>query len=434
MRLEERVQLIVVGGGAAGMAAASAAAERGVRVLLLEQNEKLGKKIYITGKGRCNFTNDCEVEDFFSCVPQNSKFLYSSLYGFPPKETEAWFQKLGLRIKLERGNRVFPESDHASDVTRVLEGELRRLGVLIRLKAKMTGLLMNEERTGVLGVILESGEKISSDAVILATGGLAYPSTGARGDGYLFAREAGHSISALSPSLVPLETMEADLPSMQGLSLKNVALTVFQPGGKKKLYEDFGEMMFTHFGITGPLVLSASSRITKYAVENRREGSVPLKEALHAELDLKAALSQEKLDLRLIREISKNPARSLKNMLLTLFPASLARVMLERCDLPGDLPSGEMTRKMRERLLEETKHFHITVKALRSFREAVITRGGVRVGEVNPHSMASKKLEGLFFAGELLDVDGLTGGFNLQIAWSTGRSAGQGAAEKILGS
>lgn len=420
--------VIVIGGGAAGMMAAVSAAESGARVLLLEKNEKLGKKIYITGKGRCNFTNACDAEDFFANVPCNASFLYSSIYGFDPASAMAWFEEHGLLTKVERGNRAFPASDHASDVTKVLSNALREAGVVIQLNTEAAGLVMSSEdeaegsrkngiRGKAAGVRLKSGKIIPAKAVVIATGGLSYPSTGSTGDGYRFAEAAGHSVTARTPSLVPLRCAEEDLFSMQGLSLKNVSLRVMD--GKQKIWDGFGEMMFTHFGVTGPLVLTASAMI-----QDRIR-----KHPLDAEIDLKPALSPEKLDLRLLREFGQSPNKEICNVLTAVYPARMVSVILERSGIRQDEAVHDVTRAERIRLIDSTKHFHFTITALGGWNEAVITHGGVSVREVDPGSMESRKLSGLFFAGEVLDVDAFTGGFNLQIAWATGRAAGYGAAD-----
>ncbi|MBR1901150.1 MAG: NAD(P)/FAD-dependent oxidoreductase [Lachnospiraceae bacterium] len=418
-------RIVIVGGGAAGMMAACAAAAQGAEVVLLEKNEKLGRKIYITGKGRCNFTNCCETDEFFSNIPRNPRFLYSSVRGFDSEAVRNWFEDRGVRTKVERGNRAFPLSDHASDITRGLESEMRRLGVKIRLHSEVKQLLfenMNEAEESaagvrrVSGVILSDGTKIEASKVIVATGGLSYPSTGSTGDGYRFAEGAGHKVSERTPSLVPMNTKEADIPLLQGLSLKNVTLTV--RSGKKKLYSGFGEMMFTHFGITGPLVLSASADIQNQI----RKGE------LGAEIDLKPALEEEKLNARILREFGENPNRAVHNVVSSLYPAKLIPVILERAGIDPDMPVHDVTKQQRQALVYTTKHFAFTVTSLRGYNEAVVTRGGVNVKEIDPSTMESKLVRGLYFAGEVLDVDGYTGGFNLQIAWSTGHAAGEAAA------
>ena len=420
MNMDSGYPIIVVGGGAAGMMAACAAAGEGAKVLLLEKNDKLGKKIYITGKGRCNYTNCCETEDFFRHVPCNPRFLYSSIYGFDPRAVMDWFEARGLKSAVERGNRVFPASSHASDVTRTLEKELKHLHVEIRLNCEVRELLREEgtERR-VSGVRLGTGEILRAKAVILATGGMSYPSTGSTGDGYRFASSAGHQITELSPSLVPITAAEADIPKMQGLSLKNVRFLVRD--GRKILFDDFGEMMFTHFGVTGPLILSASADLQKQI------GRKPLS----AEIDLKPALSEEKLDQRVIRDFELSSNKVFRNAISGLYPARMQPVIIDRSGIPAEKAVHDITKAERTELIRVTKHFSLTLTGLRGFQEAVITHGGVSVKEVDPSTMESRILPGLYLAGELLDVDAYTGGFNLQIAWATGHAAGTAAVEKI---
>lgn len=412
-------RIVIIGGGASGMMAACAAAQQGAEVVLLEKNEKLGKKIYITGKGRCNFTNCCDTDDFFSNIPRNPRFLYSSVRGFDAEAVRNWFEERGVRTKVERGNRAFPMSDHASDITRGLESEMRRLGVQVRLHAEVKKLILSTPVNSirrVTGVVLSDGTKIDASCVIVATGGLSYPATGSTGDGFRFAEEAGHKVTARTPSLVPMNTKEPDILLMQGLSLKNVTLTI--RSGKKKLYSGFGEMMFTHFGITGPLVLSASADIQ----DQIRKGE------LNAEIDLKPALEEDKLNARILREFGENSNKAVRNVVSAVYPGKMVPVILERAGIHPDTPVHDITKQQRQALVHSTKHFALTLTSLRGFNEAVITRGGVAVKEIDPSTMASKLVSGLYFAGEVLDVDGYTGGFNLQIAWSTGHAAGEAAA------
>lgn len=413
-KTEYTADVIIIGAGAAGMMAACAAASKGAKVLLLEKNEKTGKKIYITGKGRCNLTNACATEDFFDHVPGNASFLYSSVYGFDPRAVIEWFESRGVKIKTERAQRAFPKSDHASDITRCLEREMRRLGVEIRLNTEADTLLI---RDVCRGVRLKDGTRLYARCVIIATGGLSYPSTGSTGDGYRFARDAGHTVSGLFPSLVPFNVKEEDIRKLQGLSLKNVMLTVSDR--KRKLFREMGEMMFTHFGVTGPLVLSASARI-----RGKADGL-----DVNAQIDLKPALSEEKLDARILREFGQNRNRSVKNAVRTLYPSAMIPVILDRARIDPDRAVHDMTTAQRRELIRCTKHFDLTVTSLRGFNEAIITRGGVSVRQIDPGSMASKLVKGLYFAGEVLDVDAVTGGFNLQIAWSTGYAAGSAAAD-----
>ncbi len=418
--------IIIVGAGAAGMMAACAAAARGAKVLVLEKNEKAGKKIYITGKGRCNFTNLCDTEDFFSNVPRSASFLYSSVYGFDAHAVRDWFEEHGVRTKEERGQRAFPLSDHASDITRCLVREMERLGVEVWLNTEVKEILFSSSppegaaedmpaRSGkkaVEGVLLADGRKLFSGCVIIATGGLSYPSTGSTGDGYRFARSAGHEVSRLSPSLVPFEVKEKDVIDMQGLSLKNVTFTV--AGKKKNLFHEMGELMFTHFGITGPLILKASALVQ----EEIAQGALP------AWIDLKPALTEPKLDARILRDFEENRNRSTQNAVRGLYPSKLIPVILKRAGIDPDTPVHDVTAAARRSLVQATKRFDLTLTCLRGFNEAVITRGGVNVRQVDPGTMESKLVKGLYFAGEVLDVDAFTGGFNLQIAWSTGRAAG----------
>ena len=405
-------KVLVIGGGAAGMFAAISAAEEGHEVHLFEKNEKCGKKLYITGKGRCNLTNACEMEDLFNNVCSNSKFLYSSFYGFTNQDAIAFFEENGTKTKVERGERVFPLSDHSSDVIGALTRRMRALGVQVRLNIEVKEILTEEGR--VTGLLFSDGTKETGDAVILATGGLSYPSTGSTGDGYRFAEKLGHKITELSPALVPMNVKEEDCRRLQGLSLKNVRVSL--SAGKKCFYEDFGEMMFTHFGVTGPLILSASSQVPK-----KFRG-----QELTLSIDLKPALSPEQLDDRLLRDFSKEKNKQFKNVLGGLFPSKLIPVMVERSGIEPEKQVNAIEKTERLQFVEKIKNFRLTVTGFRDYNEAIITRGGVCVKEVNPSTMESKLVSGLFFAGEILDLDALTGGFNLQIAWSTAYAAGKG--------
>lgn len=406
-------KVVVVGGGAAGMIAAVAAAERGHKVTLLEQNEKLGKKIFITGKGRCNLTNASDMEQIFENIVTNPKFLYSALYGFDNRACMTFFEENGLRLKTERGNRVFPFSDHSSDVIKTLEKKLRRSGVEIRLHTKVDKLIVEESR--IAGVRDERGETYAADSVILATGGVSYPSTGSTGDGHRMAEETGHKVTTCYPALVPLRIREPWCRDLMGLALKNVTVTV--KNGKKVLYEGFGEMLFTHYGVSGPLILSASSYINKLATGNE----------LRLLLDLKPALTMEQLQKRLIREFEQNRQKQFKNALGGLFPARLIPVMLELSCLDPEKKAGEIGKGERNAFAEVIKGLPMTITGTADFNEAIVTKGGVSVRDINPSTMESKIIAGLYFAGELIDVDALTGGYNLQIAWSTGHLAGESA-------
>lgn len=407
-------KVIVIGGGAAGLMAALSAAEAGASVLLLEGNEKLGKKIYITGKGRCNVTNACEPAAFMNKVVKNPRFLFSALNAFGPEDMMALLERLGCPVKVERGDRVFPVSEKASDVTRALEKELRRLGVSIRLNTKVSHILV--ENGAVCGAELEDGTRLDANRVIVATGGQSYPSTGSTGDGFRWMAELGHTVYPPLPSLIALTCGAAWVSALQGLSLKNVRLTLKR--GKKVLYTDVGEMLFTHFGISGPLVLSASACMAELAPEEVR-----------LLLDLKPGLTAEQLDARLLRELDASGKRQLRTLLTTLYPASLAEEMPTLCGIPAQTPACEITREQRARLVKAGKELRLPVDGTRPLTEAVVTRGGVSVKEINPATMESKKIHGLYAAGELLDVDAMTGGFNLQIAFSTGHLAGMSAAE-----
>ena len=398
------------------MFAAAVAAQKGCEVFLFEKNEKLGKKLYITGKGRCNVTNDCGPEELLSAVVRNRKFLYSAFYTFGSRDMMDFLEKAGVPLKTERGNRVFPVSDHSSDIIRALERRIREYGVHIRLKSTVKSLYTDNCR--VSGLYLQDGSLHRGDAVIVATGGLSYPSTGSDGDGYRFAGECGLQVTELAPSLVPLRTKEEYIPRMQGLSLKNVTLTV--KNGKKILYQDFGEMMFTHSGITGPLVLSASAHIGDAL---KKQGELP------AFIDLKPALTEEQLDARILREFETGKNKQFKNVISVLFPASLTPVMVEIGGIPPEKPVHEISREERHHFGSLIKNFPVTVTGLGEFKEAVITRGGVAVKEISPSTMESKKMPGLYFAGEVLDLDAVTGGYNLQIAWSTAYLAALAVSE-----
>ena len=411
-----RYDLIVVGGGAAGMMAAITAARLGTDVCLVERNPKVGRKLYITGKGRCNVTNHCSPQELLSATPRNGKFLYSAAERTPPSWMEEFFAALGVPLKVERGNRVFPVSDRAADIIDALFRELRRLGVPI-LQGRVSALDCRE--SAVCGV--ELGEEkartgLACQAIILATGGLSYPATGSTGDGYEFARALGHTVVEPRPSLVPLEVPGEDCPRMQGLALKNVQLTVKNQKGKA-VFREQGELLFTHFGLSGPLVLSASAHMRDFAKDRYR-----------CHIDLKPALDEATLDARLVRELTQGANRDMDNLMGALLPRLMIPVVLERAGIPGEKKAHDLTRGERRRLLEQLKDFALDISGPRPVAEAIVTSGGVKVGEVDPRTMASKKVRGLFFAGELLDVDAYTGGFNLQIAWATGRAAGEGAA------
>ncbi len=408
-------KVIVVGGGPAGMFAAIAAAENGHEVTLLEKNEKLGKKLYITGKGRCNITNAGDMDALFDNVMTNSKFLYSAFYTYDNQKVIDFFEENGLPTKIERGNRVFPVSDHSSDVIATLQKVLKAKNVEIRLYTRVETLLTEnsgEMEQKVVGVRLSDGKELPADGVILATGGFSYQTTGSTGDGYRFAREVGHSVTEIHPSLVPFYAVESYVKEMQGLSLKNVRVRIRD--GKKLLYDEFGEMLFTHFGVSGPLILSASAAI-KPALTKKQ---------LPMEIDLKPALTEEQLDQRLLREFEEAKNKQFKNSIGHLFPTKMIPVMLELGGIDPEKKVNEITREERQGFIRLIKAFPVTLNGLRDFNEAIITRGGVKVKEVNPSTMESKLVKNLYFCGELLDLDAMTGGYNLQIAWSTGYLAG----------
>ena len=402
--------IFVVGGGAAGMMAAITAAENGAQVTLLERNDRLGKKLYITGKGRCNVTNDCAPEDFFPNVPRNPRFLYSAVYAFPPREVMAWFEARGCALKTERGNRVFPQSDKSASVIDALRAELRRLGVRV-LQERALDIVTQDG--AVCGIETDGGFH-KTERVILATGGCSYPQTGSTGDGYRMLEKLGHTIVPPVGSLVPLVEKGYDCKQMQGLALKNVALRLVNQKGKT-VFEEFGELLFTHFGLSGPVVLSASAHMNE-------------KDSYTVLLDLKPALDEQKLDLRLLRDFEKFQNRDFENALVELLPKSMIPVIVRRSGIPAEEKVHSITREQRRALLELMKRFPVEIACKAPVEEAIVTSGGVKVSEIEPGTMQSKRVRGLYAAGELLDVDAYTGGFNLQIAWATGRAAGLAAA------
>lgn len=405
-------KVIVVGGGAAGMMAAISAADSGAEVILIEKNEKLGKKVYITGKGRCNITNESDVENLLKNVRSNPKFLYSAFYTFDSYRMMDFLEGESLKLKTERGNRVFPESDKSSDVIKTLKKALEKRKVKIVLNTKV---LKIEIKDGIChGVIVQSGDKSGSytaDKVIVATGGCSYQSTGSTGDGYRFAKDADIKVTKCYPSLVPFN-IGSDIPKrLQGLSLRNVKVTLSDKG--KVLYEELGEMLFTHFGVSGPLVLSASTLASGKDVSQ-----------MELSIDLKPALSKEQLDERILRDFSENRNSYFKNSLSRLLPAKMIPVIVELSEIDEKKQVNNITKEERNRLVNLLKRLTFKVESLRGFNEAIITKGGVSVKEINPGTMEAKKVKGLFFAGEVLDLDAVTGGYNLQIAWSTGYLAG----------
>ena len=410
--MNKRPEILVAGGGAAGMMAALFAARAGASVTLLERNEKLGKKIYITGKGRCNLTNDCSLEEFLRQVPRNPRFLYGALNRFGPQDMMALMEEAGCPVEVQRGQRVFPRSEKASDVIRALARLMEQAGVRVRLHSRMQSLIVQEGRAA--GVVLESGERLEADAVILALGGQSYPMTGSTGDGYALAREAGHHVLPPEAVLSALETVEDWPRALQGLALKNVRLTL--RSGRKTLYTELGEMLFTHFGISGPLVLEMSCHLPAELAQAQ------------VTLDLKPGLTPQQLDLRLQRDFAAQPRKQLQNVLPGLLPLRLSALFPNLAGVSGERVCGQITRGEREQLGAALKALPITLRARRPLAEAIVTRGGVDVKEIQPATMESKLLPGLYFAGEMIDVDAHTGGFNLQIAFSTGALAGSSAA------
>lgn len=421
------MKIIIVGAGAAGMAAAASSAENGADVTILERNEKAGKKIYITGKGRCNFTNAAPIEDFYQNIVTNPKFMYSAFAHFDNQDMVKFIEDAGVPTKVERGGRLFPVSDHASDITRAFTQTLKRLGVKTELDTRVTGLIVEDGKvTGVKAAEeghLSHQKEYRADAVILAAGGKSYPTTGSDGNLIPMLKDLGLKVNQCYPALVPLETEEAYIPQMQGLSLKNVELRIFSVKKKKPVYDEFGEMLFTHFGISGPIVLSASSKIAKILM---KEGT------LKGEIDLKPHLSEEKLRNRLIRIVEENPNRNFSHFFDDLLPSKMIPVMVDLTGIDPAKKLNSVTKQEREKILELLRHFPLTITGTRGFNEAIITGGGLSVKEVDPKTMQVKKYPGLYACGEMLDVDALTGGFNLQSAFSMGALAGYSASKETI--
>ncbi len=414
-------RVIVIGGGAAGMMAAIAAADAGAQVTIYEKNEKLGKKLFITGKGRCNVTNAGDMENLFANVMTNERFLYSAFYTYDNMAVMDFLEKAGCPLKVERGDRVFPVSDRSSDIIAAFSRELRKRNVKIELNTGVKELLVEpasdpEEQTHITGVLLENGKKVVADRIIIATGGISYASTGSTGDGYRFASETGHKLVECKPSLVPFNVQDSWCKDAMGVALKNVSLRLVC--GKKEIYSGFGEMLITHFGISGPLALSASS----YYVSKAKGETI-------AYIDLKPALDTEQLDKRVLRDFEEAKNKQFKNALNHLFPQKLIPVMIQLSGIDPDKKVNTISKEERKRFVELIKGVPVTIMGVRDFKEAIITKGGVSVKDVNPSTMESKKVKGLYFAGEVLDLDALTGGYNLQIAWSTGYLAGINAGE-----
>jgi len=406
-----KYDVIVVGGGPAGMIAAGTAASKGKRTMLAEKNEKLGKKLFITGKGRCNITNTADFDEFMKNIPKNSKFFFSSFNSFSNNDLILLLESLGLKTKVERGGRVFPESDKSSDVIKALERYLNKNKVDVKLNSKL--LDIRQENGTVTGALFDNGQIVECSSIIICTGGLSYPKTGSAGDGYKIAAKAGHSIIEPRPSLVPLVSNDAFIKELQGLSLKNVAIRADADG--KLLYEDFGEMLFTHYGLSGPVILSASFFISDYL---RRKKEIKIS------IDLKPALSEEELDKRIIRDFEKNINKQFKNSLDQLLPQKLIPVVISRSGIDGSKEVHQITKQERKEMVKLLKGFTVTVSDTRPIEEAIVTSGGINLKEINPRTMESKLVKGLYFAGEIIDLDAYTGGFNLQIAFSTGYAAG----------
>jgi len=409
--------IVIIGGGASGMLAAVTAASKGASVTLLEPNEKLGRKLYITGKGRCNLTNDCPADEVLRSIPRNSSFLYSAVSRFPPSEVMKFFSELGVSLKTERGGRVFPQSDKATDIIDALLWSLRRKKVFI---GQERALHIHVKAGLITGVVTDRRE-ISCEAVILATGGVSYPLTGSSGDGYAMAAELGHTIVTPTASLVPLVAKGDECLRMQGLALKNVAVKV-KSGKGKLIYSEQGELLFTHFGLSGPIILSASAHMRDFG-----------RETYHILIDLKPALDEQKLDARILRDFEKNANKAFQNALDDLLPRLMVPLVVERSGIPPETRVHSVTKAQRRCLLETLKGFRVDITGPRPVAEAIVTSGGVKVSEIDPKTMASKLVSGLFFAGEVMDVDGYTGGFNLQIAWCTGKAAGEGAVTFCMG-
>ena len=415
-------KIAIIGGGAAGMMAAIAAAESGAKVTLIEKNERLGKKLYITGKGRCNLTNDCEVTELFDNITKNPKFLYSAIYGYDNYQVQEFFKDNNVPLKVERGLRVFPESDKANDIITALERKMKQLGVEVMLNTMVKDLsIIAEENKSVnskVKLILSGKKELIADKVIIATGGASYESTGSTGDGYRFAKTLGHNIKDTIPSLVPFNCSDEWIKELQGLALKNVSLKAYAKG--KEIFDEFGEMLFTHFGISGPLVLSCSSKLC----ERIKAG-----EKIEVYIDLKPALNEAKLDERILRDFEQSKNKNFENAIGDLFPKRLCPVMINLSGIDPYKKVHEILREERQKFVELIKKLPVNVTSLRGMNEAIITRGGIDVKQVDPSTMESKLVPNVYFAGEVLDVDAVTGGFNLQIAWSTGHLAGQSAAE-----
>lgn len=419
------MKVIIIGGGPAGMLAAITSAQNGNETTIIEKNNRLGKKLLITGKGRCNITSSIDIKDFINNIPGNGKFLYSAFQNYTNKDIINFLEKNGVSVKEERGNRIFPKSDKSLDVEKAFEREITRLHINVKLNSKVTKILVkNNKAEGVKYLNSEDIEKnLYADKIILATGGATYPLTGSTGDGYKMAEQLGHTVTKIKPSLVPLTASKGSIKicqKLQGLSLRNVAIRLIDVEKNKKIYEDFGEMIFTHFGVSGPTILSSSAHLLRYknVEELLANGKIIL------EIDLKPALSEQQLDLRIQRDFSANKNKEFKNSLDALLPQKLIPVIVDLSGIDEDKKVNEVTKEERLKLVELLKKFNVTISGFRPLEEGIITAGGINVKEINPKTMESKIVEGLFFAGEIIDVDAYTGGFNLQIAYSTGYTAG----------
>lgn len=419
------MKVIIIGGGPAGMLAAITSAQKGNETTIIEKNNRLGKKLLITGKGRCNITSSIDINDFINNIPGNGKFLYSAFQNYTNKDIINFLEKNGVSVKEERGNRIFPKSDRSLDVEKAFEREITRLHINVKLNSKVTKILVkNNKAEGVKYLNSENIEKtLYADKIILATGGATYPLTGSTGDGYKMAEQLGHTVTKIKPSLVPLIASKGSIKicqKLQGLSLRNVAIRLIDVEKNKKIYEDFGEMIFTHFGVSGPTILSSSAHLLRYknVEELLANGKIIL------EIDLKPALSEQQLDLRIQRDFSANKNKEFKNSLDALLPQKLIPVIVDLSGIDEDKKVNEVTKEERLKLVELLKKFNVTISGFRPLEEGIITAGGINVKEINPKTMESKIVEGLFFAGEIIDVDAYTGGFNLQIAYSTGYTAG----------
>ena len=419
------MKVIIIGGGPAGMLAAITSAQKGNETTIIEKNNRLGKKLLITGKGRCNITSSIDINDFINNIPGNGKFLYSAFQNYTNKDIINFLEKNGVSVKEERGNRIFPKSDRSLDVEKAFEREITRLHINVKLNSKVTKILVkNNKAEGVKYLNSENIEKtLYADKIILATGGATYPLTGSTGDGYKMAEQLDHTVTKIKPSLVPLTASKGSIKicqKLQGLSLRNVAIRLMDVEKSKKIYEDFGEMIFTHFGVSGPTILSSSAHLLRYknVEELLANGKIVL------EIDLKPALSEQQLDLRIQRDFSANKNKEFKNSLDALLPQKLIPVIVDLSGIDEDKKVNEVTKEERLKLVELLKKFNVTISGFRPLEEGIITAGGINVKEINPKTMESKIVEGLFFAGEIIDVDAYTGGFNLQIAYSTGYTAG----------